>query len=438
MVITVFEENPERGFSFYRELTAVIFLYVTCLVMNFIIAPALIRGESIIRNTVLTVLLFGAPAALLGDFYLGPVSFSVFLIYTAIRYAGLYLWRNADAIQARYRYISPGVLLAIVLWIISAIFIWMNDADVLDVVIWATLIPVGIAMFSYSFYQLIPASVQRKHPFLTYAWKATKVLVVLSVPLVIMVFLITNEEDAPMVLAVTNFFLQLFVTVPFSWLLYKRFSKGREELRSLQQELGQSVAGFDFLRSQINPHFLFNVLNSLYGLALQENAAKTSEGIQRLGDMMRFMLQENMQEKIPLAREVEYLRNYIALQSLRVGSNPGIVIETEIAQEPALGSIPPMLLIPFVENAFKHGITFREQSYIKVKLMVNNGMLDFQVDNSCHPKTDNDPEKQKSGIGLNNVRQRLDLFFQGKHQLVIRETPSSFSVHLSIPVSLGS
>ncbi len=436
MVLTLMEERPSVDIHFYRGLSAVIFLYAGCLVMNFIVVPALIRGERIMLNILLTLILFAAPTALLGDVYLALVSIFLFTVYTALRYAGLYLWRHADEIQARYRYISPVVLFATVFWLLSAVFLWMNDADRVDMVTWAILTPMCIAMFSYSFYQLIPSSAHGKYPFLLFIWKATKVLLLITLPLVLLVFLITYEEDAPMAIAAANFFLQLFVTAPLSWMLYKRFSKDHEELRSLQEELGQSVAGFDFLRSQINPHFLFNVLNSLYGLALQENATRTSEGIQRLGDMMRFMLQENMQHKIPLAREVEYLRNYIALQSLRVGSHPGIVIETNIDQTLALGSVPPMLLIPFVENAFKHGISFREQSYITISLTVTDGNLNFTVDNSRHPRVANDPEEQKSGIGLVNVRQRLELLFPGKHQLNIRETPSSFSIHLTIPVSL--
>ncbi|MBL7864518.1 MAG: histidine kinase [Cyclobacteriaceae bacterium] len=436
VVLTLMEENPVRDFSFYKGLAAVFILYAVCLVMNYMIAPALIRGESITLNSVVTVAFFAAPAAILGDLYLGPISFIAFLAYTGVRYTAIYLWRNADAIHARYRYISPGILLASVLWLLSSLFLWMNDADIIDIILWATLIPIGIALFSYSFYQLIPSSLSNKRPFLSFAFKAATILVIISFPLGFLVFFLTNQEDPPMAIPVVNFFLHMLVTVPFSWMLYKRFSKGREELQSLQKELGQSLAGFDFLRSQINPHFLFNVLNSLYGLAIQENASRTSEGIQRLGDMMRFMLQENMQEKIPLAREVEYLQNYIALQSLRVGNHAGIEIKTDIPEVLTLGSVPPMLLIPFVENAFKHGISFRERSFISINLAVTDGVLNFSVDNGQHPLTKDDPEKQKSGIGLTNVKQRLELFFPGTHQLTIRDTINTFSIKLSIPVSL--
>ena len=154
--------------------------------------------------------------------------------------------------------------------------------------------------------------------------------------------------------------------------------------------------------------------------------------------MMRFMLDENMQEKIPLSREVEYLKNYIALQRLRTDVNPGIVIEADIVGEQEAGSVPPMVLIPFVENAFKHGISFREPSYIRVKLAVRDGNLDFEIHNSRHPKAVNDPEAKKSGVGLSNVRQRLELIYPGTHKLEIMETPTTFLVYLSLPLSLRS
>jgi LytS/YehU family sensor histidine kinase len=151
--------------------------------------------------------------------------------------------------------------------------------------------------------------------------------------------------------------------------------------------------------------------------------------------MMRFMLQENMQEKIPLAREIDYLNNYISLQKSRTDLSPNITIDTAI-QEIVNGiQIAPMLLIPFVENAFKHGISFREPSHIKVTLEVKGHTLYFDVYNSRHIKAENDPEKEKSGIGLNNVKQRLQVLYRGKHELIIRETVKDFFVHLTIQLA---
>jgi two-component system LytT family sensor kinase len=220
-----------------------------------------------------------------------------------------------------------------------------------------------------------------------------------------------------------------------SWMMYKRFMQSNEEVISLQKELGTSTAKLDFLRSQINPHFLFNALNTLYGTAIQEKADRTTEGIQKLGDMMRFMLQENMQDKISLAREIEYLNNYITLQKLRTDTLPTVKIETEIDQQERLMQIAPLLLIPFVENAFKHGISFREPSYIKTTLGVNEKELFLDVSNSIHRKSENDPEKNGSGIGLVNVKQRLNLLYPKKHELIIRETEKDFFIHLTIQLS---
>jgi LytS/YehU family sensor histidine kinase len=211
--------------------------------------------------------------------------------------------------------------------------------------------------------------------------------------------------------------------------------RGNEEIYSLKKELGQSNANFDFLRSQINPHFLFNALNTIYGTAIQEKAERTSESVERLGDMMRFMLEENMQETIALSREIDYLNNYINLQKLRTDPNPDIKIEAEIEQQVNYIKIAPMLLIPFVENAFKHGISFREPSYISITLEVRNNTLYFDVCNSKHTKQENDPEQLKSGIGLNNVKQRLQLLYPDKHELVVRETKKDYFIHLTIQLS---
>ena len=200
----------------------------------------------------------------------------------------------------------------------------------------------------------------------------------------------------------------------------------------LKTALGRSTADLNFLRSQINPHFLFNALNTLYATALQENAERTSEGIQKLGDMMRFMLRENLQEKISLIREIEYLNNYVGLQTLRIQSSAGIVIQTEIEEQVNGLQIAPMLLIPFVENAFKHGIRLKEQSNIRISLLTKDKILFFDVSNTIHVKPASDPEKDNNGIGLNNVQQRLRLLYPNLHELLIRENGKEFFIHLTI------
>src|SRR5690606_10715745 len=156
--------------------------------------------------------------------------------------------------------------------------------------------------------------------------------------------------------------------------------------------------------------------------------------IQQLGDMMRFMLHENTQDKISLIREVEYLNNYIALQTLRTSQSAGVKIETLIEEQFENYQITPMLLIPFVENAFKHGISLQKPSYIKISLQVRCNVLFFDVSNSINLKNDNDPEKLKSGVGLDNVRKRLLLLYKNRHELIIRENAQEFFVHLTLHI----
>lgn len=225
---------------------------------------------------------------------------------------------------------------------------------------------------------------------------------------------------------------QLAISTPLAWYVYKTRNATEEQIFALKKELGKSDANLGFLKSQINPHFLFNALNTLYGTALQEKAERTGEGIQKLGDMMRFMLHENMQDKISLIRDIDYLNNYIELQKLRTSTTVDINIKTEIEEQLMDLKISPMLLIPFVENAFKHGISLQSPSHIKVTLQTKANMLYFDVNNSIHLKADGDPEKINSGIGLENVKQRLSLLYPKKHELIIRESAKEFFVHLTL------
>jgi sensor histidine kinase YesM len=315
-------------------------------------------------------------------------------------------------------------------------FLRVTEADVETITGWGIVIPCAIAFYLFSFHYLIPRSLaHNNYKFFFYFLKTAFIAFISFIVIFLLITIISGDDDCGAGYSAFNSFFQVFITAPVTWALYKRFQKGNEEVRVLQTELKRSSASVDFLRSQINPHFLFNALNTLYGTAIQENADRTSEGIQRLGDMMRFMLQENMQDKISLAREIEYLNNYIDLQKLRTDTSPNIQIQTEIQDRENIYQIAPMLLIPFVENAFKHGISFREPSHIKITLEIKDKTLYFDVYNSKHSRPDNDPEKDKSGIGLENVKQRLKLSYPNKHELIIRDTTKEFFVHLTLQLA---
>lgn len=227
----------------------------------------------------------------------------------------------------------------------------------------------------------------------------------------------------------------VLIVTPLSWLDYRRQRKRILHVRGMEKELLKSKADLQFLRSQINPHFLFNALNTLYGTALLEGSKNTATGIQKLGDMMRFMLHENTLELIPMSKEIEYLRNYIALQRLRVQVSPDIVIEDTITVVDCEYPIAPMLLIPFVENAFKHGISLDGRSWIKLWLRCEKGKVWFEVRNSMHAGEGGegyDPERERSGIGLKNVSERLKLLYPDKHEISIGNDANEFFVRLEI------
>ena len=199
----------------------------------------------------------------------------------------------------------------------------------------------------------------------------------------------------------------------------------------LQAALEKKTSELDFLKSQINPHFLFNSLNTVYGIALTENSPKTAGSVQMLSEMMRFMLKENTEEFIPLSREISYIQNYIDLQSLRLtGSKTRLEVDLNTDCD---GQITPMMLIPFIENAFKHGVSNQKASYREIKLDCEPGSVHLRVKNAKHQRAL--PKSEESGIGLNNVKERLNILYAGKHLLDLSEEDDTFEVRLKLSLS---
>ena len=207
----------------------------------------------------------------------------------------------------------------------------------------------------------------------------------------------------------------------------------------LQTQVSTGAAELASLRAQINPHFLFNALNSLYATALKEKGEKTADGIQKLGDMMRFMLHENNRDRIPLDKEIEYLRNYIDIQRMRVDETHNIDIRVTIQEPNRVIYLAPMLLTPFIENAFKYGISLRNASWIYITLTLDDTRLYFKVHNSRHlpapeprPSDRRDAEENPSGMGLDNVRKRLELIYSGRYQLDIQQSEQDYFISLTL------
>lgn len=185
-----------------------------------------------------------------------------------------------------------------------------------------------------------------------------------------------------------------------------------------------------FLRSQVSPHFLFNVLNNMVAMArLRSDLLEPS--LIRLSGLMRYMLYESDEAKVPLSREVEYVNSYIELQKIRYAKSLTIKAQLDTGDNQL---IEPMLLIPFIENAFKHGTGIFEDPVIEINLKISDGLVDFRVRNKYIPDTEEVKDKT-SGIGLANVVRRLNLLYEHKHILSINKENGWFDVSLQIKLN---
>ncbi len=443
---------------FIPRLFNISILYFSTLLLNFYLVPNIFKKVKVASNaTALAILFFVLGMANgiiltysnaytllkfddINDAYLflflkGFINALTLLItigfYVAVK---IYLPLIFQKLELKYKHarIYQECAVATVVWVFVLIILATQTNKDDYPLLWFFLIPIGILQYGFSLTRYIEGLKQQGITFGGYLWRSLLLLALVSFGFATISLVIYHDEAAFFIPLIGNLALHGFVTTPFCWMIYDYRLKNKSEISFLKTELGKSDASLSFLQSQINPHFLFNALNTLYGTALQEKAERTSEGIQKLGDMMRFMLHENVQDKISLTRDLDYLENYIALQKLRTSRSADIVIETQIDEQLNNFEITPMLLIPFVENAFKHGISLQHPSHIKITLQTKGNTLYFDVNNSIHIKPDNDPEKLQSGIGLQNVKQRLALLYPNRHELIIRESAKEFFIHLTI------
>jgi two-component system LytT family sensor kinase len=207
---------------------------------------------------------------------------------------------------------------------------------------------------------------------------------------------------------------------------WARVEKMRSELAAVQLD-----TEVKFLKSQVNPHFLFNTLNNLFSMAQKKGNDDLADGISKLSGMMRYMIYESNEENVPLKKEIEYLDNCILLNKLRYADNEVKVIFAYPEQTEGI-LIAPMLFIPFVENAFKHGVVIGQSSEIDISISVVNKQLTFTCENTIYSVKKMDDEN--SGIGLENVKRRLALLYPGKYQLSINNADNRYIVNLGITI----
>lgn len=208
------------------------------------------------------------------------------------------------------------------------------------------------------------------------------------------------------------------------------FKKNLETRKIL--ELERNKAEIQALKAQINPHFLFNTLNNLYGTALIEESPKTAEGIQQLARIMRHAVESSKNDQVEIANEINFLSDYIEIQQLRIPKRDSIRVKTEIIWDETPALITPLILMTFTENAFKYGISIATPSFIELTLRVENQQLTFVCRNSVVPRHAID---KGTGMGIENTLKRLLLLYPNKHTISINTTDVLYEVFLTMNLS---
>ncbi len=220
---------------------------------------------------------------------------------------------------------------------------------------------------------------------------------------------------------VTDLIQLLFTSLPVFFLKFTRvFAKNLSEKKQLE---------IDFLRLQINPHFLVNTLTNIYGLVIVQDQ-RSPEAVKALSNLLSYVLYESSMPTVSVEREIQFLQDFVALEQIKNSSK--IRVEMTIEGEPK-GNIAPLILIAFIENAFKHGMgDSKTQSYIHIHIKVENNTFSLKVENGKVPKTLENQKKSLGGIGLVNVQKRLNSLYPNRHSLQIIPEPLRHQISLTI------
>lgn len=204
------------------------------------------------------------------------------------------------------------------------------------------------------------------------------------------------------------------------------FKSIRDDHRMKSLEKQTSEAELAYLKHQINPHFFMNTLNNIHAL-VSIDPAKAEETIEVLSKLMRYVLYDGDKPLAPLEKETQFLNNYVELMRIRYASR--VRIDLNLPEVTTKKMVPPLIFVTFVENAFKHGVSYERKSFIEVGLMVDEVGVRFTCRNSCNPSED----KSYGGVGLSNVRKRLDLIYHDAYKLEIAQNEAIYDVCLSMP-----
>jgi len=204
------------------------------------------------------------------------------------------------------------------------------------------------------------------------------------------------------------------------------FQARRNEARIKSIEAETLAARMETLRYQINPHFFMNTLNNIHAL-VDIDPEKAKESIEAFSKLMRIVLYDGNAPTIPLGKEMQFIEHYVSLMRIRYLDS--VEIKLDLPEDTGTAQVPPLVMASFMENAFKHGVSYREHSYIHISVALKEGKVVFKCCNSRHPAQG----QVQHGLGLENVRKRLDLMYPDHYTLNIEETPEAYSILLVIP-----
>ncbi len=225
-----------------------------------------------------------------------------------------------------------------------------------------------------------------------------------------------------------NLIIFSFLLVGFDTGLMTTFRLRKSEQQRAKLEVENAETQLAFLKSQVSPHFFMNTLNNIHSL-IDINTEEAKDSIIRLSKLMRHLLYDSENKMISIQKEMEFIKNYVDLMMLRFSEK--VDIKLYIPGELPDKSIPPLLFISYIENAFKHGISYQQSSFVKISFFFNDDKLVFETENSNYKQKKSDDE---SGIGIVNSKKRLDLLYDDNYSLTISENSEIYKLHLTLPI----
>jgi LytS/YehU family sensor histidine kinase len=221
--------------------------------------------------------------------------------------------------------------------------------------------------------------------------------------------------------------LYLIVSLFGMFLFIRSWYSQQQAIKDLRQE--NIAAELELLKSQVQPHFIFNMLNNIYSSAFKKSP-ETAQQILKLSNLIEYSLYDSKKDKVLLDEELTYIRNYVDLQKIRVGDKLDVSIN--IFDDINGIMVPPLLLLPIIENCFKHGVNKSiNPSWIRIDISTTDREITFKIENSLENESQS-PVSQNSGLGLANVRRRLELIYPNRHDIKIFQEENSFLLVLKL------